>query len=426
MSDARIPTLTSQRGESSDPPVWRRRALIACMFLITSALGFLQPFVPIYLEAAALSRAEIGMISGLGTGAALLIQPVLGRLSDRRDARRSLMVACALTASFAFTCYRFANGLWAFVALSAIGINGTMYLNAATGVMIARISPRGAGGRTYASYRVWGSVGYIVVALAAGWLLHLFRTDTSRSMDRSMLAPVFAYGPIIFVLVAVSALFTPDRRATVDDTPVLGPERGHPTRPDRERAMRRFLTAFFLYQFSLYGASAYLSLYMQELGAGPLWVTGMFAGGVVCEVLVMTRIGGVSDRLGRRPVLAVAFVALPIRLLCYMPATGPVWVMVVQLLHGLNFGIMGAIAVVYINDLASDSERGRAQARLAAAGGLASAAGPLLCGLIAQAYGLVAMFGVMAVIGAIGAVYFLSRVPESHPIRTMESKIEAR
>lgn len=181
------------------------------------------------------------------------------------------------------------------------------------------------------------------------------------------------------------------------------------------RNLRWFLFTYFLYMFALYGASAYLSLFMKSLGASPLWITGMFAAGVVCEVLVMRQVGRFSDKYGRRPALAITYMLMPLRLLFYIPATGPLWVLMVQLLHGINFGIMGAIAVVFVNDLATDMDRGQAQARLAAVGGLATATGPAICGLLAQAGGIGGMFFCMALVGLVAAAVFLLRVHDSHP-----------
>jgi MFS family permease len=176
-----------------------------------------------------------------------------------------------------------------------------------------------------------------------------------------------------------------------------------------------FLVALFFYQFSLYGATAYLPLYLRDLGATPLWITGVFAGGVVCEVLVMTKIGRWSDIYGRRPALAVAFLIMPFRLLAYIPAHTPLAVLLVQLLHGLNFGIMGAVAVTFINDLSNDYNRGAAQARLTGVQGLATALGPVACGLVVQHWGMEGMFVAMAAVGALAAAVFLTRVHESHP-----------
>jgi MFS family permease len=99
-------------------PRWRHVALALCMFLITGVFGFLQPFVPLYLEAAGLDKGRIGLVTGVGTGLALLIQPLLGRLSDRIDARRPVMCAAAVVAGCAYLGYRSGDGLLAFVLLT--------------------------------------------------------------------------------------------------------------------------------------------------------------------------------------------------------------------------------------------------------------------------------------------------------------------
>lgn len=394
-------------------PRGRRVALAVCMFLVTAVMGFLQPFVPLYLEASGLKRGQIGLVTGLGAGLALLVQPLLGRISDRLDTRRPLMAACAVTAGLAFLSFRAAHGLLSFLLLSALGVNATFYLTAAGGVLVGRmVSDPARGGAAYAGYRVWGSVGYIVVACLTGWLVS-HGLAAGPGLDRAALTPVFTYGPLLFFAIAVTTLLVPDRRNPVPAGPL--PPNTPEERPVLPANLRLFLLAFFLYQFALYGASGYLSLFLKSLGATPLWITSTFAAGVVCEVLVMTRVGRFTDRFGRRPALAVAFLLMPVRLLLYILATGPLWVLLVQTLHGLNFGIMGAIAIVFVNDSATDLDRGRAQARLSGVGGLATALGPAVCGLLAQRFGIGWMFAAMSGVGACGAAVFLGWVRDSHP-----------
>jgi MFS family permease len=176
-----------------------------------------------------------------------------------------------------------------------------------------------------------------------------------------------------------------------------------------------FLTAFFLYSFAMGGVLSYLGLYMKRLGESPMWISDTFAVGVISEVLVMVQIGRLSDRFGRRPALAVAFLALPLRLLLYIPATGPLWILCVHAMHGLNFGIMGAIAVVFVNDLATNANRGVAQARLAGAQGLAASVAPMAGGFLADRIGMGWMFAVMSAVSVAAAVLFLTQVHESHP-----------
>ncbi len=433
------------------------------MFLVTGTNGFLQPFVPLYILASGLNRSQYGVVIALGTGVALLIQPILGKLSDKYDTRRPFIVAAAALAGAAYLCYTGANTMGLFILLTAIGVNGFGYLNAVGGVLVGRLKQeQGKGGATYIKYRVWGSVGYIVIGLTTAFLLNN-RPVNAPALSRAGLDPVFHYGPLLFFVIAVVALFVPDaRRITPPPAPprsgegslvnesgvsnkavvgsgdssevsvlpsplwgagylrsrwrggVIIGRRGLPSLATLTN-LDRFLVAFFLYQFALYGASAYLALYMKSLGAPPHWITAMFAAGVVSEVLVMTSVGRLTDKYGRRPALALALLLMPLRLLLYIPATGPLWVLLVQTLHGLNFGIVGTIAIVFVNDTATDANRGRLQARLAAAGGLGTALGPVACGAISQNYGLPAMFACMSVVGFMAFAVFWKWVKESHP-----------
>jgi MFS family permease len=71
--------------------------------------------------------------------------------------------------------------------------------------------------------------------------------------------------------------------------------------------------------------------------------------------------------------------------------------------------------VAFVNDLAADRGRGRAQARLAGVGGLALALSPIVCGAIAQRWGIGWVFGTMALVGAAGALVLVTGVRETHP-----------
>ena len=248
------------------------------------------------------------------------------------------------------------------------------------------------GGAAYVRYRVWGSVGYIIIAIGTGLLVKAYLTGRAvaptAALSRADLDPVFLWGPLLFFVIAAISLFVPDAKtppapAVSSGTPPAPGDTPAPVLPAPATPpnLDRFLVAYFLYQFSLYGASAFLSIYIKSLGASPEQVTAMFAAGVVCEVLVMSQVGRWTDTHGRRPALVAAFLLMPVRLLLYIPAAhlpayGPLWVLGVQTLHGLNFGIVGTIAIVFVNDHATDANRGRLQARLAASAGLGAGTWP--------------------------------------------------
>ncbi|CAN5494820.1 MFS transporter [soil metagenome] len=369
--------------------------------LVTSTMGFRQPFLAVYMASAGLDKFQIGIVQGLGAAFALLIQPFIGRWSDRLDARRPFIIGAAVLAAAVYFMYPLAQSFAQFAVLEAIGANAYMYLSAVGAVLVGRMVQAARGGAAYANLRIWGSVGYIVVSLVSG-----LSVRDPASVTHAGLASVFHYGPLLFVLIAILAPFLPDAKRDASS----GAPQTSPMTPN----LRRFLLALALYTLALYGASGFLPLYMKSFGAGGLWISGAFAAGVVVEVLIMRQAGRFSDRYGRRPALVAAFLLLPVRLLLYVPATGPAWILAVQSLHGVNFGIVGAVAVAFANDLANDHNRGHAQARLAVAQGFASASGPFILGWVAQNAGLRPMFGVASGIAAVAAVILLIKVEDSH------------
>lgn len=389
-----------------------RTALIVYMFLCTASIGFLQPFVPLYFASAGLNRWQIGLVTGLGTGLALLVQPLMGRLSDRMSSPRPLMSVAGVVAGIAYMSYRSVQGMGGFILFTALGTNAMFFLSTAGAVLVGRMTvgsnQRGA---IYAKYRIWGSVGYILFSLVSGRIVSQGQVG-GAILGREQLNTLFTFGPLIFFVIAIVSYFVPDMGKRLQE----GIERKTPSRQRAELPlnMKYFLAAYFLYMFGLYGASAYLSLYMRSLHATAYWITGMFSAGVFCEVLVMTQVGRFADKYGRRPALAATFLLMPLRLLLYIPATGPAWVVFVQILHGFNFGIMGTVAIVFINDIASETNRATAQSRLSATAGLATAIGPPLCGWLSQNWGFNGMFALMSVAGAGGAAIFMLWVQESH------------
>ncbi len=381
------------------------RLLSLYMGLATSVIGFLQPFVPLYLLEAGLSKSQVGLAAGAGAALALILQPVLGKLCDRLDARRPFVAIMAVVGCLAYFSFPWLKGAPAFLFAVALGSNATLFMQGVGGVLVGRSAAKGKGGATYAAYRVWGSIAYMVVALAVGLIL-----KPQGGHGRAPLNPVFETGPLLFLAIAVLSYWLPDpKRPIQEDDEGAGPRKVL-IAPN----LRRFLAVDFLYVISLYGATNFISIFMQHVGGRGLFLSCVFLPGVLAETLVMRFSGAFSDRYGRRPVLAVSYLTLPFRLLMYSVATGPWWVLGAQSLHGLNFGIVGAVAIAFVNDQADHRTRGVLQAQLTLVTAAAGAIGPALMGVVADRYGLPVMFQVAAGLALIATVIFVLFVNESN------------
>jgi PPP family 3-phenylpropionic acid transporter len=381
------------------------RLLSSYLGLTTATSGFLQPFVPIYLLEAGLTKSQIGLVAGSGAAMALLLQPVLGKLSDRFDTRRPFVAAMSVIAALAYLSFPFLRGAPAFLFAVALGANANLYLQGVGGVLVGRLAAKGKGGATYAAYRVWGSIAYVFVVLAIGFVL-----KPEGGHGRGALNLVFETGPLLFLGISAVSYWLPDpqRPPPVDD------EEAGPRKVVMRPNLKRFLAVDFLYVVSLYGATNFISIFMQHVGGRGLFLSCVFLPGVIGESLVMRFSGAFSDRYGRRPILAISYLVLPFRLLLYSVALNPWWVLGAQALHGLNFGIVGAVAIAFVNDQADHHTRGALQAQLSMVTAAAGAVGPALMGLVADRYGLPAMFEVAAALAAVATVIFMLFVNESN------------
>jgi PPP family 3-phenylpropionic acid transporter len=360
--------------------------------------------VPIYLLEAGLTKAQIGLVAGSGAAMALALQPILGKLSDRIDARRPFVAIMALLAAASYMVFPFLNGAPAFLFAVALGANATMYMQGVGGVLVGRLAARGKGGATYAAYRFWGSVGYVLVVLIVGFVF-----KPVGGHGRAPLNLIFEVGPLIFVAVSALAYWLPDPKRP-PESEAEEPGKKALIRPN----LRRFLAVDFIYIVSLYGATNFISIFMQHVGGTGLFLSCVFLPGVIAESLVMRVSGSYSDRYGRRPILAISYVLLPFRLLIYSFATNPWWVLGAQSMHGFNFGIVGAVAIAFVNDQADHRTRGALQAQLSLVTAAAGAVGPALMGYVAEAYGLPVMFQVAAALACVATVVFVLFVDESN------------
>lgn len=376
-------------------------ALALTAFFTIGAWGFIQPFVPLFLAASGLKAAQIGLATGVGTGLALLVQPLLGHWCDRFDRRRPVMIAAALGSCAAYAALPLAHSMLAFVLLIALGVNGVLFLQAALAAIAGRLAAGEGGASTYAGIRLWGSLGYILVAIGVGLLIG------DRAPDRAALLGIFRFGPLLFLAVALVVVGVPDPRRTAQERAL---------RPSPLPVqMKPFLIAFVGYNFAFNGMLAYLSLYLKSLGATPQWIAAVWASGVIGEMLMMSQIGRLSDRVGRRPALIVTFIALPLRLLALIAATTPLMVLMVQTSEAFCFGIIGVVAVAWVNDLSDDSNRSLAQGRLSSAIGLTMATAPPVAGWLVGRFNMATMLATMAAIALLSLAILWRCVPESHP-----------
>src|SRR3954453_10942084 len=160
-------------------------------------------------------------------------------------------------------------------------------------------------------------------------------------------------------------------------------------------------------------ATPLYALYEREFGFSKAVLTLVFATYALVLAPSLLLFGQLSDRLGRRRVMAAGFATASAGLLLFAVASSLVWLFAARAVQGLAVGmISGAAAAALVElDPAPQEDRAALFAALAQAGG--SASGPLIAGMLAQwaPARLVLPFAVFACLGVVATVAALA-IPE--------------
>ncbi len=397
---------TSQRQESTIS----RAGLNAANFFQAEAVGVVLPVLNGFLRASGWRYDSIGIataVAGLGT---FLFQTPAGLLTDRINSRRALFGATSLLVGVCFVCLPLA-------AHSFPAILGMLFTAGAAqsffAPVLAALALSLVGyariNKTIGDNQSWNHAGNIVAAVVG-------------------IAIVSHFGlPGIFYAVGVaSALATASvlliRPADLNPYRATGrtddQEDGVPVMTLlRQPAVALLFVGVALFHFANAPILPAVALYVKQLGGSDKLMTATVLTAQLVMVPVALLAGRLADRWGRKPIMAVAFWVLPLRILSYAFVHSPMALVALQALDGVGAGIYG-VAIV---SMSADLTHGKGgfntlMGLFATALAVGGVVGPLLTGVLIQHLGFAMMFILFAVLAAAGALWFQFLVPETSTV----------
>lgn len=301
-------------------------------FLYYGYVGANLPYFAPYLRGLGFSGAEIGLAQMVAPAIAGPAAIAWAFAADRHRATARMLrlaTAGAFVALAALPLARTPLAVAAVLLVNAAFASAVVPLVDALTVTWVRSRP----GLSYARIRLFGSVGFIVVAVGLGFLLDARGgRPADGAIPAAMLACVGAYA-----LVA--------RRL-----PPAAPSEARPRLRDSLRLATDLRLALLLVACAVHWAACapyhlLFGVFVRDLGL-PARVTGlgMFAG-VAAEILVLLAFPALERRLGLGAMFGASFAASALRWLLLAGARAPGAIVAVQLLHGLTFGSFWAAAV---------------------------------------------------------------------------------
>ena len=389
-----------------------RHGLDALNFFVADVQTGFGPFVAVYLTAHKWTQIDIGLVFTAGALVGLFFQVPGGALIDAVKSIR-LVAALAITA---IALSAAAVAAWPsfpvvlasrLVQASASCVLGPAIVAMSLGVVRRADAPRrlgrnasfasagtalAAGGMGICGY-FWSTtaVFYLSAALAVPALIAITRID-DREIDTKR-----AHG------------------ADVDETTTVGTA-GAPRAIWGNWPLMIFALCIVLFQMTNAGILPLVGSIV-TLRANHS-ATILIAVALVVPQLIVTvlspTVGRTAQRWGRRPLLLIAFAALPIRAVLSAFVTDPQVLVGVQLLDGVSAAVLGVLIPLVIADVTRATGRfNLAQGVVGCAVGLGAAASTTLIGYVADHYGSSNAFLAIAVLGSIGLMVVLLACPET-------------
>jgi DHA1 family tetracycline resistance protein-like MFS transporter len=163
-----------------------------------------------------------------------------------------------------------------------------------------------------------------------------------------------------------------------------------------------------------------LAFYVPDFEHHPLQVTALFSIYSICQFIGAPILGLISDRFGRRPVLAMSqlgsaagYVLLAVAALdWHNPMTRLILVYASRIIDGFTGGNIST-AQAYVSDVTTAANRAKGMGMLGAAFGVGFSIGPALGGLSAHYFSLSAPGWIAAGLALLAASMTWARLPES-------------
>jgi PPP family 3-phenylpropionic acid transporter len=372
----------------------RLRRYSAFYFFYYAGLGAFSPYIGRFVDSLGHSGYVLGAMLALWYGTRIVAPPAWTALIHRSTRPGMLLIAgcVATTLVFAgFTITESALGLCLLMLL--FGLTSNPLLPQFEAMTLNALGERSG---EYGRIRVWGSIGFLLVASSYGWLLDRFG---SASFPWLVL-------PLYLALV-LAAL--PHRNAA----PPHGedPPRNY-AQLWRRPGIRRFLLVAMLMQMGFGAFYVFYTLHMEAAQHSGLAIGLLWGAGVLSEIAMFWIAPRLFARFGGPSLLSLCLAVTVLRWLAtaLFPADLPL-MFAAQLLHAFSFAIFHSCCMRQMAESFPGREAAAGQSMLYS---LSSGVGGVLGALLAAALwehgrGQAAFVGAAGVVAAAWAIYALRK-----------------
>ncbi len=417
MPDSTEPDDLSRPSLKPRQPGWRDQgwqrtlwAMVGIQFVMTAAMSFLSPIIPLMLPQLGVHTAEgvdlwAGIINGSTSFVAAFASPIWGRVADKHGRKLSLIRSSLAIAIFTAAMGLATNVWWFFGARAVMGCFAG-FSTAAMALVASQVPER----------RLGYALGWLATGQLVGSLFGPVLGGVLADATGSYRTPFFCTGAITLVTLAlvwvmVHEDFTPPR-STGASKSILGSLR----LLTGSAGLMALFVVLLMAQFSVRTVQPVVTLFVQELIGSPPQIATLsgiaFSVTGLADLVSSPFLGKRSDVIGYRKVLLICLLGATLTTIPQI-FVGNYWTFVAERFAvGLFIGGILPTANALIGRSVSRENRGTIYGMTASATFLGNSLGPLTGGSVAAGLGIRWVFVVTTVLLAANLVWVWFTVPE--------------
>ena len=369
-------------------------------------LGVNLPFFPLWLQAQSLGVEAIGIILAAPLLTRIVANPAVAALADRNGRISAVLSICAALVAAGTALLGMVTGFWPILlVVIAIALAQGPLIALADAMTLSRFAGEPQSELVYGRIRLWGSIGFAIANLVAGWSLEWFAA------------------PSILVLLLLSAVLTAAAAMRCGTVVRRSPKAALPSgsSPRPSLLLVGTIAGAALVQASHGAFYGFGTLHWRDTGMSGAAMGGLWAVGVVSEIALFALLGyRIRGPASASALLVLAAAVTMLRWVGMAQDPGIVALVLLQLTQGVTFGATHLGSIFLLARLAPSGMQARAQALLAAGWAGVMAGLTTLSGRLYESWGeqIYLMMSAVAAIGLmllLGVMIGLRRAPVRGP-----------
>jgi PPP family 3-phenylpropionic acid transporter len=286
--------------------------------------GAATVFGGIWFSGKGLSSQEIGMINAVPVFVMLVINLAVGRIADRADDWRQVIMIGAVAAGFFPFGLFLVDGFWGILLFWTLTAVAQMSVGPVADAAAMRITRRR--GTDYGAIRAWGTVGYLLVIFATGYLVVWFGGE--------IFLPLFVG---LAVVRGIASLGLPKFRARRDEQ----------APPAGATHMLQVMKAWFLLPLVGWAIvfathlilNAFQGLLWKEQGISEDVIGVLIALGALSEAVMFFAFRRFAARFSARNLILLSAIVSAVRWVAMSFSPGVEILFLLQLFHSVTFAL---------------------------------------------------------------------------------------